>query len=241
MADQDVDGSHIKGLVVNFIHYFWPSLVKLNGFLTEFITPIMKASKGKTEMSFYTLKEYQAWVDSRGGNTKGWKLKYYKGLGTSTNKEAKQYFAKLDKNRINFIYEDDDDDKALDLAFNKGLADARKKWIENYRDEDVDTTDNELKYTDFINKELIQFSIYDNKRSIPSMCDGLKPSERKILYSCFKRNLKEEVKVAQLIGYISENSAYHVSLLFIYFLFLNYFSMENKVWQWPLLEWHRIS
>jgi len=51
--------------------------------------------------------------------------------------------------------------------------------------------------------------MYDNQRSIPSLCDGLKPSERKILFGCFKRNLRDEIKVAQLTGYISEHSAYH--------------------------------
>lgn len=46
MADQDYDGSHIKGLVINFIHHFWPELIKINGFLKEFTTPILKATKG---------------------------------------------------------------------------------------------------------------------------------------------------------------------------------------------------
>jgi DNA gyrase/topoisomerase IV subunit B len=41
---QDYDGSHIKGLLINFIHFFWPSLLKLPGFLTEFITPIVRVS-----------------------------------------------------------------------------------------------------------------------------------------------------------------------------------------------------
>lgn len=45
MSDQDTDGSHIKGLVVNFIHYFWPSLFKMRGFLKQFITPLLKVSK----------------------------------------------------------------------------------------------------------------------------------------------------------------------------------------------------
>jgi DNA topoisomerase-2 len=42
MADQDHDGSHIKGLIINFIHHFWPSLVKMNTFMKEFVTPIIK-------------------------------------------------------------------------------------------------------------------------------------------------------------------------------------------------------
>jgi len=64
-------------------------------------------------------------------------------------------------------------------------------------------------YSDFFDKDFIHFSNYDNERSIPCMCDGLKPSQRKILFGVLKRNLKKGVKVAQLTGYISENTAYH--------------------------------
>ena len=80
----------------------------------------------------------------------------------------------------------------------------------NYeRDNILDYTNPYVLYEDFINKELILFSISDNQRSIPSLCDGLKPSERKILFACFKRKLRQEIKVAQLSGYVSEHSAYH--------------------------------
>ncbi len=60
-----------------------------------------------------------------------------------------------------------------------------------------------------VTQELILFSVASNLRAIPSIIDGLKPGQRKILYSCFKRNLVKEVKVAQLAGYVSEHSAYH--------------------------------
>merc|ERR1712176_528390 len=40
MADQDYDGSHIKGLLINFFHYWWPDLLKCNNFVKEFVTPI---------------------------------------------------------------------------------------------------------------------------------------------------------------------------------------------------------
>jgi len=55
MADQDLDGSHIKGLVINFINYFWPSLFKMNGFLKEFATPIIKITRGGNSETFFTL------------------------------------------------------------------------------------------------------------------------------------------------------------------------------------------
>lgn len=214
MTDQDHDGSHIKGLIINFIHFFWPSLIRLNGFLKEFITPIIKvtSTNGKTQHSFYTIPEYKNWVESLPqGTLKNWKIKYYKGLGTSTDKEAQEYFNDIERNRIFFEYEDQVDEQAIDLAFNKKKTEDRKIWLANYNPESdfQESNYSKITYRDFINKEFILFSMSDNLRSIPSICDGLKPSERKILFSCFKRKLKDEIKVAQLVGYVSEHSAYH--------------------------------
>ena len=210
MTDQDVDGSHIKGLIINFIHTFWPSLIKLNGFMRQFITPILKASKGKEVKSFYTIPEYEKWVKSMKNNVKGWKIKYYKGLGTSSNKEAQEYFANIQRHRIDFEYKDERDDESIDMAFNKKKAEERKNWLMNFdpNTPPLNLDVSKISYNKFINRELILFSMYDNQRSIPSVCDGLKPSERKILFGCFKRNLREEIKVAQLVGYISEHTAY---------------------------------
>lgn len=67
----------------------------------------------------------------------------------------------------------------------------------------------QISYSDFINKELILFSMADNLRSIPSVVDGFKPGQRKVLFACCKRKLKNEIKVAQLCGYVSEHAAYH--------------------------------
>ena len=66
-----------------------------------------------------------------------------------------------------------------------------------------------MDYNEFIDTELIHYSNYDNDRSIPNLLDGFKPSIRKTIYSCFKKNIVKEIKVAQLAGYISEHSGYH--------------------------------
>ncbi|CAK4647363.1 unnamed protein product [Aphanomyces euteiches] len=209
MADQDHDGSHIKGLVINFIHHFWPSLMGLDNFVQEFITPIVKATKGSRSEVFYTIPEYEAWRNQM-NNAKGWYIKYYKGLGTSKPEEAREYFSDLNTHQIGFTYTSDADGDAIDMAFSKKRVEDRKEWLRGFVPGTyVDYAVQDMPYTEFVNKELILFSMADNVRSIPSMVDGFKPSQRKVLFSCFKRNLKKEIKVAQLSGYISEHSAYH--------------------------------
>lgn len=119
MTDQDHDGSHIKGLIINFIHHFWPSLLKLRGFLKEFITPIIKATRGHDSKSFFTLADYQRWSESM-RDTKSWRIKYYKGLGTSTLAEAKEYFRAINDHVIYFKHANDPgEDAAINLAFSK--------------------------------------------------------------------------------------------------------------------------
>lgn len=209
MADQDTDGSHIKGLLINLIHAWWPSLARLPGFIKEFFTPIVKATRGKTQLCFYTLPEYEAWKTETNGG-KGYKIKYYKGLGTSTSKEAKEYFGALDTHQIKYRYDGVEDDRSIDLAFNKKRSDDRKAWINSYEDGNlIDHTQKEVSYKDFVDKELVLFAKANVSRAIPSMVDGFKPSQRKVLFGCFKRNLKNDVKVAQLVGYVSEQAAYH--------------------------------
>lgn len=209
MTDQDHDGSHIKGLIINFLDHFFPSLLKLPGFLVEFITPIVKASKGKQEVSFFTIPEYERWKELN-DNGKGWVIKYFKGLGTSTAQDAKKYFRAMDKHMLPFDTTQEGDRELIDLAFNKKKADDRKEWLRHFRPGTyLDHNIEKVPLSDFINKELILFSMADNVRSIPSMVDGLKPGQRKVMFGCFKRNLRAEIKVAQLAGYVSEHSAYH--------------------------------
>ena len=205
LCDSDVDGSHIKGLLMNFFHSYWPSLLKA-GFLITMLTPIVKVSKGQQIHSFYNLGDYKTWKDNTPDSHK-WTIKYYKGLGTSSGNEFKEYFK--DMKVLNYEWSDDAHN-AIDLAFNKKRADDRKKWLEGYDLYNVlDYTNAQVPIQDFINKDLIHFSNYDNIRSIPNVCDGLKPSQRKILYSAFKRNLTSEIKVAQFAGYVSEHAGYH--------------------------------
>jgi len=210
MTDADNDGSHIKGLILNMIHYFWPSLLKLN-FVVSMVTPIIKATKGSQTKSFYTDSAFRTWY---GDGKQGWKIKYYKGLGTSTSAEAREYFKKIQDLTVKFDMDTMTDDSIV-LAFDKKKADARKSWLLENTAKDADQLEvpygnvKQLDITDFVHKDLVNFSLADLKRSIAHMADGLKPSQRKVMYACFKKNLKDEMKVAQLAAFVAEKSAYH--------------------------------
>ena len=148
-------------------------------------------------------------------NPNTWKIKYYKGLGTSTTEEAKDYFKNLQIQH--FTYQEETTDKALLLAFDKNKASERKEWLKHYDSNSVlDAKAKTIDYSDFVNKELIHFSRADCLRSIPDCRDGLKPSQRKILYTVFKRKIKDDIKVSQLAGSTSEIASYHHGEMSLY-------------------------
>lgn len=214
-TDQDTDGSHIKGLIMNFIQFFWPTLVMVENFIQCMTTPVVKVSKGNKVISFYNLTEYENWTKE---NNSGYKTKYYKGLGTSTAMEAREYFANFNESLISYCWTDEIDNQvnkneySLNMAFakEKESADIRKEWLSSYdRNDFLNNNNKQVPFHEFINKELIHFSNDDNERSIPNIMDGLKISTRKIMYTCIKRKLTSSLKVAQLAGSVAEKSNYH--------------------------------
>jgi len=241
MTDQDLDGSHIKGLGINLFQSEWPTLTHIPGFIGFMNTPILKARKGAQERVFYNEGEFEAWKSgatasasaagtsaagtsaagtsaagtSAAGTSGGaidvstWHVKYYKGLGTSTGREFREYFEH--KKIVDFAHTGEPSDNAIDLVFNKKRADDRKQWLSTYdRADHLDTSHKHVSYEDFMKREMKHFSVYDNQRSIANGMDGLKISLRKILFAAFKKGgLKTEIKVAQFSGYVSEHSGYH--------------------------------
>ena len=204
------DGSHIKNLFINFIHYYWPELLKMD-FIQSLRTPIVKIFSKNKNLEFYTEQEYNKWKNNN--DIKNLKIKYYKGLGTSQKDDAKQIFSRINELMINYYYKNKQCEESILLAFSKDKdisANKRKEWLKEY-DKDVylDLKQKNISYSDLINKELIHFSNYDNIRSIPQLMDGLKPSQRKILYYMLSNNITKSIKVAQLSGYVSAETSYH--------------------------------
>ena len=205
LLTHNCDGAHIKGLLINIFEFFWPELLNLN-LLYDFVTPIVKIEKGKKLKFFYKLNDYEKWKTK---DEKGWFVTYYKGLGTIEANEIKDFFKDIEKYLIPFNYDSNPKD-IVDLVFNEKRSDDRKKWLGDYKPGVmVDKFVEKTTYETFFQKEFIEFSMEDNIRSIPSVVDGLKPSQRKVLYTLFKKKYKNKVKVSQFAGDVTFETAYH--------------------------------
>lgn len=239
LTDADVDGSHIKGLLINFFHHFWPELLENNlNFIQTMKTPLIglfKTGKKTPEHLFYSDNHYNAWL---GKNTIGnLNVKYFKGLGSSDERLTKMAFEDFDDKIVSYMWEEEKHNKIakvlpknkkvvknngntesvsfdnITLAFDKDRADDRKIWLKDYDDKNIiDYDKTKITYSEFIHKDLKHFSNDDNLRSIPKIMDGLKPSQRKILFTCFKiqkyQTKNGYVKVCDCAGDVSSSTAY---------------------------------
>lgn len=212
LTDSDLDGYHICGLVSNFIHYLFPSLLKREeNFLVFMRTPIIRIYDKKNAINFLTESEYQNYVQDKEINKDN--IKYFKGLASFEKKEVKDCFS---LQLVNFLYTDKDTE-TISKVFDEKQTDKRKKWIESYNPDEKyeiysEKKISDLSISDFLNKEMILFSIQDCRRSIPSLYDGLKESQRKILYAFFKKRLNygsKALRVSSLAGYVTDNTNYH--------------------------------
>lgn len=211
LTDSDVDGLHISSLIMNFFHSLYPTLLKREvPYIVSMATPIVRVFNPKGDILFYDENRFRNFVKEQ---TKPFKSKYYKGLGTTKVEDVPDTFgAKM----IEYI-PDENLDINMNKVFHKKYSDTRKEWLENYDPSPSFSLDDEgsivnMKISSFLNNELIKFSHADCKRSIPSLFDGLKCSQRKVLYAVKKRKLtynKQSLKVAQLGGYVAEHTNYH--------------------------------
>lgn len=207
MPDADEDGAHILGLVLLYFLTRFATLIdgQFFGFLR---TPVIQATKGGVTLKFYKNHQYLEWKASEPG-FKTWKHKYFKGLGSANDQFVREVYMNpiTVQMCLDAAYKE-----AAELAFRKVDADRRKQWLANFFN--AVTYVPVERYTSlpvsiFINHELIGYSVETLTRALPEMMDGLKDSQRKILYTAMIR-LKGGAmpRVASLAGATVDKTAY---------------------------------
>ncbi|XP_037032881.1 DNA topoisomerase 2-like [Bradysia coprophila] len=244
LTDQNEGGTHFKGLIISFIYSNWPALLHTTPpFLEEIITPVVKVTRGLNKLSFYSMAEFEQWKKTV-INIDAYTVRHYRGLGTNNWNEIKEYFSNMDFHRVKFEYGGPEDDENLMKAFDKGAIKQLRGWLTHhmvkckrhklhgFQDSHLYTKKtNAVTYSDFINSEYVFFASYNNANSIPSVVDGFKPGQRKVLFTCIKREFKIEVRVSQLAYCVAEDTAYYESeqtiCKFVYDMVQDYVGSNN--------------
>lgn len=209
VKDADTDGAAIMGLVLNVFHTYFKSLLHLD-FFYEFITPMVQVYDVNGDRNeFYNLAEFRDHIKK----TKSKSVKYIKGLASNSERDTRRYFENYADYLIPII-PDDRSDYWMDIAYSgkNGFTDLRKQWV-GLCDEDtyLPRVKNEpIEISQFIRYDLILYSYDACERSIPSVYDGLKPTQRKILYTLFSQsNPYNKRKVFQLTAETTKQAQYH--------------------------------
>lgn len=214
LTDADTDGIHIEGLLLNFFHTLFPESLKFSNnsaFIMSMKTPLVKIG---TDKYFFDDRKWKSYCKNN-DVSKLKNIQYHKGLGTIKQSDVAKVFGK----KMVVFVKDKDTDAAFKVAFGKDFSDERKGLLARFstlQDSDrylsLDETNcTQVVYslTDFLSTELPKFHHDDCKRSIPSGIDGLKESQRKIVYTAKYRKLKDKIKVAQFAAAVAENTSYH--------------------------------
>ena len=219
-VDADSDGFHIASLLINYINHFYPGLL-YKGRVGILRTPVVRIfdNKGNIIHRFYNNADFEHWQTTPEGQSKGYKIIYYKGLGKSDDDEIKDDLTTAPV--VTVVY-DEYAAGSLTLAFDKSYADQRKEWISKWREvshiadvtfETKETIFKSQNITDFINHELIDYTKDALFRAIPSQDDGLKRSQRQALYAAlkyFKFGRKNElIGVSRFANYAANETNYH--------------------------------
>lgn len=227
VADADVDGMHIVSLVLNMLREKFPGFLKTNR-VSYLRTPVIKIYKGKKIVKrFFSEGDFERWLEENPGESSKYIIRYLKGLGTSKIHDVRD---DLDNAPTMICFYDKKARENFDLAFAKKYEDDRKEWIEKWRDvtqvEDIlsvdldDIQDQEGYYegqniSQFINRELIRYSVSSLYRAIPSEYDFLKESQRKALYGMllhfkFKKSPRDKpIKVDSIANEAAAKLHYH--------------------------------
>lgn len=211
MADQDVDGSHIVGLIINLFDKLAPWLLNQEKpFIYRFATPLVRCKGPKdTFKEFFTEREFEAWWDTCEQKSK-WTPKYYKGLGTSKPPDAKRYFSNIKKHLI--AIDCQDKEGLLEVYFGKE-TEGRKELFNTAAEDDpiIDYADESIDLKTFLQGEVNPFARCENERKLPHAVDGLVNVRRKVVHLALTEYAKRpepDIKVHQLTGIVTEKQAY---------------------------------
>jgi DNA topoisomerase-2 len=229
-SDADDDGIHIKGLILNFIHEEMKGFISRKGALSYSTAVVSVRLKNKKRLLFYTNPDFRKWYQTNIDAIAENGIKYYKGLGSIKADDAPLYFQ--DPKIIRYTC-DGQEKQYMELGFGTGkdAANDRKSWItkdlfcndlptciDDCKKKDVSCElvsqnvlayEGDLSLSTFVDKYLVIYSQTALRRALPCLWDGLKVSQRKVLFGIIKKRYKTTKELPVIAGIIKASTKYH--------------------------------
>ena len=128
-TDADVDGMHIRLLLLTFFLQFFPELIR-NNHLYVLQTPLFRVRNKKTTLYCYNEEEKQAAIKQLGSNPE---ITRFKGLGEISPQEFEQFIGENIRLEPVTLRQDTSIQKLLSYYMGKNTPDRQQFIIENLR------------------------------------------------------------------------------------------------------------
>jgi DNA topoisomerase-2 len=224
-TDQDDDGHHIKGLIMNFIATSYPTLIS-TGFLRSLSTAVvaLPAKKSSTEQKlFFSNPDYAKWqeVTPEEEKKRYGRPIYYKGLGSIPPKCTPTYF--INPRLVEYTPPGEGEEDMIKLNYMgekesiawrkseiiKGLTSALDPDAPIQRIEPDFVYEGRMTTNQFILDQNMIYNRMTLGRAIPCIWDGFKDAQRKALFGVMHENPMDPQNIEELTCTVKKVSSYH--------------------------------
>lgn len=208
LKDADDDGTHILTLIMNFFAEKYPRLLE-GGYVQEFISPQFIVYLRGQPNYFYNKPQYIEFVEQHKDEKA--KVKFIKGLATNGDDNIRFMFNHYNEHLNQIKYDEKKDKRFMIEAFGP-IVGPRLRWLYTHDPNKylVRNPGKPVESSDIINIELPHYAYEATSRAIPSVYDGLKPVQRKIIYTLFNTSGGTKVqKVYAMTGTVMNYAQYH--------------------------------
>jgi hypothetical protein len=206
MTDADVDGAHIALLLATFFFKYFPALIE-NRKLYLAVSPLYRLQSSRKE-AVYFFNDEELNTYKKNNSLRYDNIQRFKGLGEMNPQQLKETTMNPDKRVLHELFFSNVQEAEEQINRLMGIkSDERKLLLESGEHRDVQlivSPESKVEVSQFALVNFLRYAyMVIEGRALPQVNDGLKPVQRRILYTLYQLNIlpnKPFKKSAKVIG-----------------------------------------